>query len=136
MIRKGLLLRLGLAALALIPFSVLVPAAWADHSSLQLVSSGASGGAGSYTDFYTASQDNSVVIFGTTDQLVPADTDNQVDIYEREGTTTTLVSTGPNGGNGAFPASFGGASQDGGRIFFMTQEQLVASDTDSSLDVY
>ena len=94
------------------------------------------GGSGSYSEFDAVSQDDSTVVFSTTDQLVPADTDNQVDIYARTGTTTTLVSTGPNGGNGAFPATFGGASADASRIFFTTGEQLVSADTDSWQDVY
>ena len=34
-------------------------------------------------------------------------------MYERAGGQTTLVSTGPTGGNGAFEASFEGASADG-----------------------
>ena len=37
-----------------------------------------------------------------------ADTDTRMDIYERSGGTTTLLTTGPAGGNGAFNASFCG----------------------------
>ena len=37
-----------------------------------------------------------------------ADTDTQFDIYERSGGQTTLISTGPAGGNGAFEPSFEG----------------------------
>ena len=39
-------------------------------------------------------------------------------------------------GNGAIDAIFAGASADGTRVFFTTQEQLVASDTDFAIDVY
>ena len=49
---------------------------------------------------------------------------------------TALVSTGPDGGNGAFNAVFRGASQDGTKVFFHTFESLVSGDTDSSQDVY
>ena len=49
---------------------------------------------------------------------VLADTDWEFDVYERSGGQTTLVSTGPFGGNGAFPRSFAGVSEDGARVFF------------------
>ena len=42
-----------------------------------------------------------------------ADTDTAIDVYERSGGQTTLVSTGPTGGNGTFHAFFAGASADG-----------------------
>ena len=57
-----------------------------------------------------------------------ADTDMFVDVYERSGGQTTLVSTGPFGGNGASPATFAGASVDGSRVFFVTDERLVSAD--------
>ena len=38
---------------------------------------------------------------------------------------TTLVSTVPAGGNGAFGAFFRGASTDGTRVFFETDEPLL-----------
>ena len=61
-----------------------------------------------------------------------ADTDTSIDVYERAGGQTTLVSTGPTGGNGAFHASFRGASADGTRVFFETVESLVSADTDTT----
>ncbi len=42
------------------------------------------------------------------------------------------ISTGTINGNGAFGATFAGASADGTRVFFTTQEQLRTSDTDSN----
>ena len=74
-------------------------------------------------------------LFGTSESLVATDTDGRFDIYERAGGATTLVSTGPAGGNGNFDAFFSGASQDGTRVFFETSEQL-ASDSDALPDVY
>ena len=61
------------------------------------------------------------------------DTDTSRDIYDyNEATsTTTRISTGPNGGNGAYNAFFTGISNDGSKIWFETREPLVASDTDS-----
>jgi hypothetical protein len=56
------------------------------------------------------------------------------------------VSAGPIGGNGAFNAEVAGGyafdtvpsgvSEDGSRLFFLTDEQLVDGDTDSSRDLY
>ena len=82
------------------------------------------------------SSDGQTVFFETTESLVASDTDAVQDIYARSGGTTTLVSTGPNGGNGGLPATFDSAIADGSRVFFSTDESLVAADTDSSQDVY
>ena len=67
-----------------------------------------------------ASADGTRVFFETVESLVSADTDTFIDVYERAGGQTTLVSTGPNGGNGDFDANFRGASADGTRVFFET----------------
>lgn len=105
--------------------------------STTLLSTGGTGGNGSFkASFSGSSQDGSVVIFSTAEQLVGADTDSSTDLYERSGGTTTLVSTGPAGGNGAFVPSYEHASESGTRVFFTTSEQLVAGDTDSALDIY
>src|SRR5437879_2306620 len=47
---------------------------------------------------------------------------------------TDLQSIGPSGGNGAFDATWAGASQDGSKVFFVTNESLVAADTDTAGD--
>jgi hypothetical protein len=85
-----------------------------------------------------------VVFFETEERLVPGDTDNKRDIYERsfdpnvEGGTyvTRQVSTGPTGGNDAYNALFEGNSPDGGVAFFSTEESLVGLDKDKRTDVY
>jgi hypothetical protein len=102
-----------------------------------LISTGPNGGNGNF-DAYPddVSSDGSRVFFETEEQLVPGDTDGFFDVYERSGGTTTLVSTGPNGGNGAFDVFFHDISIDGLRVFFETEEQLVAGDTDSQADIY
>jgi hypothetical protein len=87
-------------------------------------------------DFVGASSDGSKVFFRTSEKLVSGDTDNSQDIYERSGGTTTQVSEGQINGNGAFGADFAGASSDGSKVFFKTDEQLVSGDSDSSTDVY
>jgi hypothetical protein len=111
--------------------------AFANHNTTERVSVGPAGGnAGISSQFRGASADGARVFFQTSEPLVAADTDTRMDIYERAGTTTTLLSTGPAGGNGAFSASFSANSSDGSRVFFRTSEQLVSADTDTTQDVY
>jgi hypothetical protein len=108
-------------------------------STTTLVSAG-SGGRGngpflaSFKGVYGGS--TARVFFSTREQLTEADADQAQDVYERSGGVTTLVSTGPGGGAGEFDAVFAGASADGTKVFFGTQEMLVPEDTDSSDDVY
>jgi hypothetical protein len=113
------------------------PPALANHSLTELLSTGPIGGNGALgANFRGASGDGTKVFIQTTEPLVSLDADASMDIYERANGTTTLVSTGPAGGNGASSATYLGASQDGSKIFFRTAEKLVASDTDSAQDVY
>jgi hypothetical protein len=102
-----------------------------------LLSTGPAGGNGAIAvDFRGASADATRVFFTTAEQLVSADNDASTDIYERSGSTTTLVSAGQINGNGAQNAAFDAASADGTRVLFRTAEQLVSSDTDSTTDIY
>ena len=82
------------------------------------------------------STDGSRVFFATSEQLVVADTDGAVDVYERAGGATALVSLGAVNGNGPFGASYAGVSADGSRVFFQTAEPLVGADTDAAVDLY
>lgn len=77
-----------------------------------------------------------VVVFSTAEALTDDDADASQDIYVRANGVTTLVSTGPEGGDGGFSATFAGAADDGSKIFFSTPESLVEEDTDASADVY
>jgi hypothetical protein len=102
-----------------------------------LISTGPNGGNGAFDSYFDkASSDGARVFFTTDESLVSGDTDTVQDIYERESSSTTLISTGPNGGNGAHAAFFGEASDDGTRVFFHSGERLVSDDTDSQLDIY
>jgi hypothetical protein len=102
-----------------------------------LVSTGSTGGNGPQGAFYdSVSVDGARVFFHTAERLTAADTDSQADVYERSGGATALVSIGSTGGNGAVPAFFDGASADGTRVFFDTDERLESADTDSVQDVY
>ena len=102
-----------------------------------LISTGPDGGNGEFdAGFPRMSADGARVLFDTAESLVGADTDTQSDLYERSGGQTTLISTGPDGGNGAFGASPNGVSADGARVLFSTAESLVGADTDTQTDLY
>ncbi|HEY8083221.1 MAG TPA: hypothetical protein VIE64_06655 [Solirubrobacterales bacterium] len=104
-----------------------------------LVSTGPEGGNGAFNaSLRWVSPDGSsaAAFFSTAEQLTSADKDSSVDVYQRSVGVTTLVSTGPEGGNGPPDALFAGASHDGSRVFFITLEKLVGEDTDSSSDIY
>jgi hypothetical protein len=110
--------------------------------STELLSAGEINGNGDFDVFtfstspFQASDDGTRVWFETSEQLVPDDTDEYVDIYERSGGTTTRVSAGQINGNGPLGASFVGASADGSRVYFRTNEKLVNADTDTFPDIY
>ncbi|HEU4392351.1 MAG TPA: hypothetical protein VFR04_01810 [Solirubrobacterales bacterium] len=92
--------------------------------------------------FAGASSDGETAFFTTTDQLVPGDTDTRADVYERsyddalERYVTRQISTGPTGGNDAYPAIYVGISANGAKAFFATEESLVAGDHDLREDIY
>jgi hypothetical protein len=131
-------LRFRLFALLFVVALLGLPAgALANHSLTELVSTGPAGGNGATAAVYRgASEDGTRVLIQTSEPLVSADTDASTDVYERSGGSTTLLTTGPNGGNGANSATFAGTSADGSHVFFRTSEKLVVSDTDSAVDVY
>src|SRR4051812_35454446 len=110
------------------------------HASLgvtELVSNGQINGNGTPAANYRGiSSDGSKVFFTTSEQLVSTDTDSAIDLYERSGNTTTLLSAGAINGNGSFSVTYGGNSSDGSKIFFRTSEKLVLTDTDSASDIY
>jgi hypothetical protein len=102
-----------------------------------LLSTGTSGGNGAFfASFKGSSADGSRVFFETQEQLTSADTDSSLDVYQRSSGATTLLSTGPAGGNGAKDAFLGGFSKDGTRVWFETEESMVTGDTDGRRDVY
>ena len=135
---RRFLSRIWFAALIAGAASVASPgAALAAQRLTEQQSIGPNGGNGAAASVYRGSSaDGTQVFFQTTESLVAADTDSSTDVYERSSGTTTLLSTGPNGGNGAFSAIFSAASTDGSRVFIRTAEKLVAADTDSAQDIY
>jgi hypothetical protein len=102
-----------------------------------LVSTGPSGGNGAFPAFFDgSSSDGTRVFFDTDERLVSGDMDSVQDVYERDRGTTSLLSIGPAGGNGPFPAFFDAASEDGTRVILATDEVLTAPDSDDRFDVY
>jgi len=86
---------------------VMCATAWGSHNVTTIVSTGPAGGNGAVSSqFRGASADGTRIFFQSNEALVAADTDTRMDMYERWGATTTLLSTGPAGSNGAFGASF------------------------------
>ena len=95
------------------------------------VSTGPINGNGAFIPIWKGvSQDGSLAFFQTNEQLTTSDTDSYRDVYQRSGGTTTKLSLGPNGGNGAFDANFLRASADGSKVWLETREPLVSGDTD------
>jgi hypothetical protein len=86
--------------------------------------------------FRGASVDGSQVFFSTAEPLMGQDADTSVDVYRRQGSTTSELSRGPSGGDGPFAAHFKGSSSDGGAVFFTTSEGLVPQDSDGERDIY
>lgn len=88
------------------------------------------------------SADGKTVVFTSKDQLLESDTDQELDVYVRaydaevKGYVTREVSVGPRGGNDTLPARYVGMSGDGKKVFFATDEQLLAADHDEVEDIY
>jgi hypothetical protein len=106
-----------------------------------LGSSGATYWAGPYearTGWGGLSADGRAVVFASAAPLVPEDTDTVQDLYLRANGETKLVSTGPNDVNQSFNAMthYLLVAPDGSRMFFTTDDAMVAEDTDGQVDVY
>ena len=86
--------------------------------------------------FAGASADASKVFFATSERLVAQDTDSSADIYRHSAGGTVLVSGSQIYTPKEFPASFRGASANGSKAFFVTQERLTEGDNDAEIDVY
>ena len=131
---RGGRLALLLAMLLAVGFSSI---AAADHNTVELISTGPIGGSeASHAFFGDATGDGSKVFFSTQVKLVPQDTDDLFDVYQRSGGVTTLISTGPTDtSDGASGSFFTGASADGSRVFFESDDHLVGGDTDDCTGV-
>jgi hypothetical protein len=101
-----------------------------------LLSTGPSGGNGPFDAFFSAASGDGARVFFETAEQLSADSDTYPDVYERQGTTTTRISSGRIGGNGAQTAVFTGAAEDGSRVWFASAEKLASTDTDAGTDIY
>jgi Tol biopolymer transport system component len=78
------------------------------------------------------SYDGRRVFFETKDDLVPADLNGKIDVYEYESGAVHLLSTGASADN----SFFGDASTTGDDVFIATRERLVPTDIDDNVDIY
>ncbi|HZO60625.1 MAG TPA: hypothetical protein VFB51_13115 [Solirubrobacterales bacterium] len=124
-----------LLVIAGLTWLVVAPAASADHSRLERISTGPAGGNGARGAVATSiSRNGHRVTFYTEESLVPQDTDSTGDVYLRSRGRLTLASVGPLGGNGPHDA-YGYLTPDGS-VVFRTAERLTADDTDTAIDLY
>ncbi|HET6570503.1 MAG TPA: hypothetical protein VFG58_03345 [Solirubrobacterales bacterium] len=90
------------------------------------------------------SADGLLAIFSTAGKLAEADGDNRTDVYSRnlETEATVLVSlpgascTDPECGNGESDAGFAGASANGSKVFFVTDEALAPAEPEGALTAF
>jgi hypothetical protein len=85
------------------------------------------------------SEDGARVVFETTEKLVAADTDDLIDVYQRAGGVTTLLSPARPGrqpvyGETDHDVFFVDASLDGSIAYLQSEEQLTADDTNVRAD--
>ena len=78
------------------------------------------------------SPDGSRILFTTEFPLTAGDTDDLDDLYERSAGQTHLLTPG----SGNFEVDNHWATPDGSRVFYETEEPVVATDTDTRRDVY
>ncbi len=115
------------------------PSAGAQVSDLEILSQGGDAEAEGYLVYYYDSTDDlSKVYFGTYGRLTPEDQDEfGYDIYESTGSALRLISTGPADAHENTVADDADVTADGSRVFFTTDERLVAADEDDfGTDLY
>lgn len=97
--------------------------------TLRLISGGTANAAANIDN---ATDDGSQVIFHTTEALLPADVNGQLDFYDRRADGSLhLVSGGTTGAGSSFTGL-----DDAGSITFSTDQALDPADVDGSIDLY
>jgi hypothetical protein len=88
--------------------------------------------------FQTVGSANGRVVFASTQQLAPGDTDAELDLYASiAGGSVDLLTPSPNAAAAAKPVSLKGWSRtDAARVVFSTDEKLLPADTDATEDIY
>jgi Tol biopolymer transport system component len=115
---------------------------WSGGAPILVSSATCSPGSECGSNFNTASADGSRIVFSTAEQLVAADTDMGVDIYEQViGSGGPVLVSQPESGcggcsTGSADARFNRASADAGTVFFTSDEPLVVADLDPDDDIY
>jgi hypothetical protein len=102
------------------------------------------GNGGEAPELEWVSPDGTLAVLRTAEKLVKADKDTKADVYSRQlsGGPTALVSLpGPSCtdlecGNGPHDAGFAGASANGSRLFFVTNEALAPSEPEGDLTAF
>ena len=90
----------------------------------------------SSVEFGGVSADGSHLFFLSEDELEPGD-ERGDDIYQQVGASVIRLTTYPEPESGCVDiVKFADASSDGGTVLFSTNVQVVAEDTDSTIDVY
>jgi hypothetical protein len=82
------------------------------------------------------SADGTRVTFSTAEPILATDQDSKTDLYQRIGTTTTLLTDGPGPAADAETDAFGFTNRAGTRTLFTTVEPLLPEDGDTRQDVY
>src|SRR3954453_9786805 len=115
-------------------------AALADPGVIERATLGPAGGnANVQNDQGRLSDDGRCVTFDTTEKLTDDDLNNRRDIYERCGSTTLRVSTGPAANAGTAPSpylEYRSMTADGSCVMFDTNEVLTDDDGDSNIDIF
>ena len=106
-------------------------------AGLELVSQGDSFSGDFDVELDSVSENGSVVVFTTSEQIAAADTDSSADLYRRLGNATSLLSQGNAPSNGDFDAGWATSTPDGSATFFLTRERVLPTeDTDDAIDLY
>ena len=90
-------------------------------------------GGGVWPTFKRASEDASVVLFTTNEQLVAEHTPGQTGYYRRSGSQTDLIVMYPASNLTSAPFVLSG---DGSHVFFTTKSAHVPEDVDDDADIY
>jgi hypothetical protein len=91
---------------------------------------------------HAISEDGGTVFFTATPTAKQQPAGEQLTVYARVGAKETVAVSNPSPSEcttcskEAKPATFQGASADGSKVFFTTEQQLLNSDTDTTTDLY